>query len=88
MRATSLDQPLEGIKAFASLAGGAIVLYVVYSFAGVFLDGARTNAPGGFGGVQANDWLTTGLDIVLPAMFVGMVFFGLIASAVYARRYA
>jgi len=82
-----LDQALEGIKAVASLFGGAIVLWVVYEFAGVLLVDAKERAPGGSGGVTANDWLNTGLDTMLPLLFLGLVFFGLIASAILSRRY-
>lgn len=85
MRARGLQQSLEGIKAIASLFGGAIVLWLVYEVAGLLLPGARDAAPGGLGGVKMNDWFTTGLDVGLPALFLGLVFFGLVATAVIAR---
>lgn len=87
MQARGLGQALEGIKAIASLAGGAIVLYVVYSMANVILVDAADRAPGGYGGAVANDWINTGLDTVLPAVFLGLVFFGLVARAILSRRY-
>lgn len=87
MRARGLGQALEGIKAVGGLAGGAVVLWVVYSVAGVFLTDAAERAPGGYGGAQTNVWLNTGLDQVLPAAFVALVFFGLVASGVLSRRY-
>lgn len=86
MQARGLQQALEGIKAIASLAGGAVVLWIVYEFGDQLLPKARAAAPGGGGGVQANDWLTTGLDTVLPVLFLGLVLFGLIATAIQARR--
>lgn len=86
MRARGLGQALEGIKAIASLAGGAVVMFVVYVFADTFLIQAKADAPGGYGGVVANEWLSTGLDTVLPATFLGLVFFGLVASAILSRR--
>lgn len=82
-----LEQSLEGIKAIGSLAGGAIVIYVVYTIADVFLSDAGQQAPGGFGGQQANTWLNTGLDQVLPATFLLLAFFGLVARAVLSRGY-
>lgn len=87
MRHTGLGQALEGIKAVASLGGGAIVLWIVYWFGETILANAGDNAPGGGGGVVANDWINTGLDTVLPAAFLLLVFFGLVASAVLNRRY-
>lgn len=87
MRATGLDQSLELIKAVGSLAAGSVVLWIVYVYAEFILPRARAAAPGGKGGVQANDWLNTGLDTALPALFLGLVFFGLIASAIWSRRY-
>jgi len=86
MKHQGLDQALEGIKAVGSLAGGACVLWIVYTIAGVMLDDAAQRAPGGYGGVQANNWLNTGLDQVLPAVFLLLVFFGLVATAVLTRR--
>lgn len=88
MRARALRQPLEGIKAIASLAGGAVVLWIVYEFGGRLLDDANASAPGGYGGAVTNTWINTGLDTILPLAFVGLVFFGLIAQAVFSRRYA
>lgn len=88
MRATGLPQPLEGIKAVGGLVAGAIVLWIVYEFAGVLLTDAAERAPGGYGGAVANDWLSTGLDTVLPLVFLMLVFFGLVATAVKSRRYA
>lgn len=87
MQADGLGQALEGVKAFASLAGGAVVLWIVYTIAGVFLVDAKERAPGGYGGVVANDWINVGLDQVLPAAFLGLVFFGLVASAILSRRW-
>lgn len=87
MRAQGLGQALEGIKAFASLAGGAIVLWVVYAVAELLLPEADAGTPGGLGGAQMNDWFTTGLDSLLPALFLGLVFFGLIAAALRSRRF-
>jgi hypothetical protein len=87
MRATGLNQAIEGIKAVASLAGGAIVLWVVYEFAGVLLTDAADRAPGGLGGAVTNDWISTGLDSVLPVAFLGLAFFGLIAAGIYSRNY-
>lgn len=83
----ALRQPLEGIKALGSLAGGAIILWIVITFADYLLGDARTTAPGGYGGVIANNWLTTGVETVLPLLLLGLVFFGLIAQAVFRRRY-
>jgi len=88
MQARGLGQALEGIKAIGSLAGGAVVLWIVYTVAGVMLDDAAERAPGGYGGIEANQWLTTGLDTILPAVFLALVFFGLVASAILSRRYA
>lgn len=88
MRARGLGQALEGVKAIGGLAGGAIVLWIVYQMAGVILTDAADRAPGGYGGAQANQWLNTGLDTVLPAAFLGLVFFGLVGSAILSRRYA
>lgn len=87
MRADGLNQSLEGIKALASLGGGAIVLWVVYEFANAIHDDAAARAPGGHGGAITNDWINIGLDSVLPAVFLGLVFFGLIATAVHQRDY-
>lgn len=88
MQARSLNQSLEGIKAIASLGGGAIVIFVVYQYANAIHTDARARAPGGYGGVQANDWIGTGLDVVLPALFLFLVFFGLIMAGIKSRRYA
>lgn len=85
MKTNGLHQSLEGIKAIASLGGGAIVIWLVYSIAGVIMTDAASRAPGGYGGKVANDWLSTGLDSVLPAAFVLLVFFGLVASAILSR---
>jgi hypothetical protein len=85
--AAALNQPLEGMKALGGLAGAAIVLWIVYSFADVLLVDASNRAPGGYGGAVANQWLNTGLDTLLPALFLLLVFFGLVARAVIARRY-
>lgn len=87
MPAKQLNQALEGIKAIAGLGAGAIIIFVVYQFAGVVATDAAARAPGGYGGAEANDWLMTGLDIVLPATFVFLAFFGLLAAAIYSRRY-
>lgn len=87
MRVSGLQQSLEGIKAIASLAAGAAVLYVVYTVAGVILPDAAQRAPGGYGGMQMNQWFNVGLDRVLPATFLALVFFGLVATAVLSRRY-
>lgn len=86
MRTKGLRQSLEGIKAIASLGGGAIVLWLVYTIAGVLLADASDRAPGGYGGVEANEWISTGLDTILPAAFLLLVFFGLVASAILSRR--
>lgn len=88
MQARALQQPLEGIKAIGGVVGGAVVVYVVYVFASVIHSDARARAPGGYGGVVANDWISIGLDTVLPATFIFLTLFGLIASGVFARRYA
>lgn len=85
MRADGLNQALEGIKVIASLGGAAIVLWVVYMFA-EYLDLASTAAPGGYGGAEANAWLNIGLETILPATFLLLGFFGLIAQAILARR--
>ncbi len=82
-----LQQPLEGIKAIGGLAAGAIVIYIVTMFAEQLLPDAQAAAPGGYGGQQANQWLNTGLDTVLPLLFLFLVFFGLIAQGVFVRRY-
>lgn len=87
MPAKQLDQALEGIKAIAGLGAGAIIIFVVYQFAGVVHADARARAPGSYGGMQANEWISTGLDIVLPSMFVFLAFFGLLAAAIFSRRY-
>lgn len=87
MRATGLNQPLAGIKALGGLAVGSIVLYIVYTYANYILTDARERAPVGYGGRVANDWISTGLDIVLPATFLFLVFFGLISAGVLSRRY-
>lgn len=87
MRATGLGQALEGVKAIASLAGGAVVLWIVYTIGSYYLDDAASNAPGGYGGAVANDWINVGLDQVLPATFLGLVFFGMVASAILSRRW-
>lgn len=87
MPAQQLNQALEGIKFFAGLGAGAIVLFVVYMFASVIHADARARAPGGYGGVQANDWISTGLDTVLPAAFLLLGVFGLLATAILSRRY-
>jgi len=87
MPAQQLDQALEGIKAIGGLGAGAIVIFVVYRFAGVVLTDAAERAPGGYGGAIANDWIGQGLDIVLPSMFVFLAFFGLLAAAIFSRRY-
>ena len=84
-RATGLPQALEGIKAIGSLAGAAIILYVVYMFDSVLLDDAAAEAPGGYGGVVANEWLNAGLDTILPLTFLLLVFFGLVTRAIAAR---
>jgi len=81
----SLDQPLEGMRIVASIAGAAIMLWVVYGFSSL-LDDAAASAPGGNGGVVANDWLVIGLDQVLPLLFIGLIFFALIAQAIKSRR--
>lgn len=86
-RHEGLQQALEGIKGIASLAGGAVVLYVVYTITGVFLDDAASRAPGGYGGAQTNVWINTGLDQVLPVAFLLLVFFGLVAAGVLSRGY-
>jgi len=83
-----LEQALEGIKAVGGLAGGAVILWIVYEMASVVLVDAASRAPGGYGGSVANQWLNTGLDTVLPAAFLGLVFFGLVGRAVISRRYA
>lgn len=85
MRATGLGQSLEGIKAIGSLAGGALVIWVVYQIGGQLLSDASAQAPGGYGGAQANAWLNTGLDQILPAAFLALVFFGLVARAVLSQ---
>jgi len=87
VRHTGLGQALEGIKAIASLGGGAVVLWVVYWFGDTILVDASARAPGGSGGAVANDWINTGLDMVLPAAFLLLVFFGLVATAILNRRY-
>jgi hypothetical protein len=85
--ARGLAQPLEGIKALGAAAGGAIILWIVITFKGELLVDARASAPGGSGGVVANQWLTTGVEVVLPLLFLLLIFFGLIAQAVLNRRY-
>lgn len=79
-----LGQPIAAIKALGGLATGAIIIYIVYQFAGEFLPRARARAPGGYGGMVANDWLNTGLDSVLPATFLVLMFFGFVAWATYS----
>lgn len=69
----------------ASLGGAAIVTWIVYMFA-TYLDEAAGEAPGGYGGVVANEWLNLGLDTVLPATFLLLAFFGLVANGVLNRR--
>lgn len=86
MKVDGLGQALEGIKAIASLAGGAVMLWIVYVFGDQFLPDAASKAPGGYGGIVANGWLNTGLDTVLPLAFLGLVFFGLVASAILSRE--
>ncbi len=88
MQASGLQQPLEGIKAIASLVGGAIVIWIVYMFGTELLPDAKNAAPGGHGGLEANAWLNTGLDTVLPFLFLALVFFGLVMQAVLSRRYS
>lgn len=88
MRVSGLQQSLEGIKAIASLVAGAAVLFVVYTIAGVILPDAAQRAPGGYGGAEMNQWFNIGLDAVLPAAFLGLVFFGLVARAILSRRFA
>lgn len=87
MRASGLDQPLEGIKAIAALGGAAIILWIVYAF-DEYLTLAAGSAPGGYGGVVANEWLGVGLDTILPGTFLLLVFFGLVSQAILGRRYA
>lgn len=86
-RYRGLGQALEGLKALGSLVGGSVVLYVVYTVAGVFLDDAASQAPGGYGGAQTNVWINTGLDQVLPIAFLMLAFFGLVAAGVLSRGY-
>ena len=86
MRAEGLGQSLEFIKALGSLAIGALLLFIVYTIANIWMADARAYAPGGSGGLIANDWLATGLDLVLPATFLFLVFFGLIGKALLSGR--
>lgn len=86
MRATGLGQPLEGVKVIISLGGAAIVTWIVYQFA-AYLDKAADAAPGGYGGVVANEWLNVGLDVVLPATFLLLAFFGFVAQGINSRRF-
>jgi hypothetical protein len=85
-RHDGLHQALEGIKAVASLVGGAAIIFVVYTVGRPFLNDAAANAPGGYGGAQTTVWLNTGLDRVLPAVFLFLVFFGLVAAGVLSTR--
>lgn len=77
-----------GAMAFAKLIGslgvGAAIIYAVYAAGVPILNDAEAAAPGGMGGVEANNWFTTGLEI-LPAIFLLCGFFGFIAIAVYER---
>jgi len=83
----ALQQPLEGVKAIGGLAVGAIMTFIVYMFANQLLPEAADGAPGGQGGMIANQWINTGLDTVLPLLFLLLVFFGLVSKAVMSRRY-
>lgn len=87
MQAQQLDQALEGIKAIGGLAAGSIVIYIAYVYSSVIHTDARARAPGGYGGMIANDWITTGLTFILPATLVFLAFFGLLVRAIYSRRY-
>lgn len=70
------------MKGIAGLVGGAVVLWIVYEFASVFLPQARDNAPGGYGDVLMNNWFGVGLDTVLPLAFLGLFFFGMVAQGI------
>lgn len=83
-----LGQALEGIKAIGSLAAGAVVLWLVYAISDPLLAESRSRAPGGYGGLTGADWLSTGLDSILPAAFLLLVFFGLVATAALSREVA
>jgi hypothetical protein len=73
---------MEGIKLVASLAAGAVVIAIVYQFA-IYLELASKHTTHGLGGAQTNQWLNTGLDVVLPGAFLGLTFFGFVSYAVY-----
>lgn len=81
-----LGQAIGFIKMVASLLGGAIVLWVFWDPFYMILDTAKDNAPGGYGGMEANQWLRTGSE-QLPIVFLLLAFFGFISLAVYQRRY-
>lgn len=80
-----LGQALGFIKLVASLGGGAIMVWVVWQVGYPLLDDAKAAAPGGYGGLIANDWIRTGME-VLPILFLALAFFGFIALAVYQRE--
>jgi len=81
-RLDGLHQALEFIKATAALGGGAVMLWIVYEVGDLVLPWALQYTPGGYGGVQMNDWFKIGLDVVLPATFLFLAFFYLVARGV------
>lgn len=72
------------VKLLASLGVGAAIIYAVYRATDPLLADAREAAPGGMGGMAANQWFETGLDI-LPGIFLFCAFFGFLVIAVYER---
>lgn len=87
MAADSLRQPLLGLKAFGSIAGGAVVLWIVYHYDSGIHQGACGDAVPGYGGVQMCDWMAVGLDVILPLAFLLVTMFGFVSWAIVSRRY-
>lgn len=84
LRTDTRGLTMSFVKLLASAGVGAIVLYAIYTAADPLLADARQRAPGGLGGMQANTWFQTALDI-LPGIFLFCAFFGFIVIAVYER---
>lgn len=87
MAAARLGQALGFVKLTASLLGGAVILWMFYPALFMILDEAKAQAPGGYGGLEANQWLRTGAE-QLPTVFLLLAFFGYVSLAVFQRRYA
>lgn len=82
-----LGQAIGFVRLVASLFGGAILLWMFWEPFDMIMDTAERDAPGGYGGVEANEWLRLGSE-QLPVVFLLLGFFGFIALAVFQRRYA